>query len=212
MTSVALSESLRTSLQEATAVYHKDVGQVEEYLARRGITREAAAAHLLGYVTETNVQVGHEQYIGRLSIPYLTPSGVTDLRFRSVQDDGGPKYLGRAGADLRLYNPLAFKAPTDYIGICEGEMDCITANTLCSIPSVGLAGVNAWKPYYARAFDDYARVLVFCDGDQPGRELGKKIASVVDRTIVIHMPDGMDVNALYLSEGPDSIRRRAGVS
>ena len=90
-------------------------------------------------------------------------------------------------------------------------MDTITAHSLCGIPAVGLAGVNAWKPYYARAFLDYQRVLVLADGDQPGRELGKTIASVVEQTVVIQMPDGMDVNTVFLSEGPDGIRRRAGV-
>jgi DNA primase len=110
-----------------------------------------------------------------------------------------------------MYNVLAFRNPSDVIAICEGEIDTITANTLCGIPAVGLAGVNAWRPFYARAFLDYQRVLVLADGDQPGKELGKKIASVVEQAIVIPMPDGMDVNATYMNEGADGIRRRAGV-
>lgn len=205
-----LSESLRQSLAEAANNYHRNVDMAAEYLARRGITKEAASQHLLGYVTEDNVAVGHEAFINRVAIPYLTTSGVIDIRFRSIADEVTPKYLGRVGAELTLYNPLAFSIPSDVIAVCEGEIDTITAN-MCGIPAIGLAGVNAWKPFYARAFGDYQRVLVLADGDQPGRELGKKIATQVDQAVVIVMPDGMDVNGTYLMEGADGIRRRAGV-
>lgn len=206
-----LSESLRMSLADAAKTYHDSVELAADYLARRGITKQAAEAHLLGYVTEDNVAVGHEAFVNRVSIPYITTSGVIDLRFRSISDEVTPKYLGRVGAELTLYNPLAFAARSDVIAICEGEIDTITAHSLCGIPAVGLAGVNAWKNFYARAFGDYQRVLVLADGDQPGRELGKKIASQVDQAVVIVMPDGHDVNQTYLNEGPDGIRRRAGV-
>jgi len=206
-----LSESLRMSLAEAATTYHQSVDLASEYLARRGITQAAAAAHLLGYVTEANVAVGHEAFVNRVSIPYITTTGVIDLRFRSISDEVSPKYLGRVGAELTLYNPLSFSVPSDVIAICEGEIDTITAHTLVGIPAIGIAGVNAWKPYYARAFGDYQRVLVLADGDQPGRELGKKIATQVDQAVVIVMPDGMDVNGTYLQEGAEGIRRRAGV-
>lgn len=206
-----LSESLRESLTEAVMAYAASVDLAGEYLARRGITKEAARHHLIGYVTADNCAVGHEMFVNRISIPYLATAGVTDCRFRSISDDVTPKYLGRVGAELTLYNPLAFSTQSDFIAVCEGEIDTITANTLCQIPAVGIAGVNAWKPYYARAFGDYQKVLVLADGDQPGKELGKKIASQVDQAIVISMPDGMDVNATFLHEGADGIRRRAGV-
>lgn len=206
-----LSESLRLSLAEAASAYSLNATEAAAYLGHRGITQEAATAHLLGVVTPDSAAVGHESFIGRLSIPYVTPTGVVDIRFRALADDQGPKYLGRLGAELCMYNVLAFRNPSDVIAICEGEIDTITANTLCGIPAVGLAGVNAWRPFYARAFLDYQRVLVLADGDQPGKELGKKIASVVGQAVVIPMPDGMDVNATYMNEGADGIRRRAGV-
>ena len=205
-----LSESLRLSLAEAVTAYHQSVDEVAAYLAARGITKAAAESHLLGYVTEDNVAVGHEQFIGRMALPYITPTGVVDVRFRAVAEDQSPKYLSRAGSEHILYNVMAFQQQSDYIAICEGEIDCITA-TLCGIPAVALQGTSAWKPFYARAFLDYERVLVLCDGDQPGRDLGKKIATSVDQAVVIHMPDGQDVNSTYLAEGAEGIRRRAGV-
>ena len=211
MTGAVLSESLRLSLAEAVTQYHGSVDEVAAYLAARGITKAAAEHHLLGYVTEDNVAVGHEQFIGRMSLPYITPTGVVDVRFRAVTEEQAPKYLSRAGSEHILYNVMAFRQQSDYIAICEGEIDCITASTLCNIPAVALQGTSAWKPFYARAFQDYERVLVLCDGDQPGKELGKKIATSVDQAVVIHMPDGQDVNSTYLAEGVDGIRRRAGV-
>lgn len=210
MTGVMLSESLKLSLAEAVKNYHGSVDEVAGYLAARGITKAAAEQHLLGYVTADNVAVGHEQFIGRMSLPYITPTGVVDVRFRAVTDEQSPKYLSRAGSEHILYNVMAFRQASDHIAICEGEIDCITAG-LCGIPAVALQGTSAWKPFYGRAFLDYERVLVLCDGDQPGKELGKKIATTIDQAVVIHMPDGMDVNSTYLAEGADGIRRRAGV-
>ena len=211
MSTGMLSESLRMSLAEAVNKYHGSVDEVAAYLAARGITKQAAEAHLLGYVTADNVAVGHEQFIGRMSLPYVTPTGVVDVRFRAVTEEQSPKYLSRAGSEHILYNVMAFRRASDVIAICEGEIDCITANTLCGIPAVALQGTSAWKPFYARAFLDYERVLVLCDGDQPGKELGRKIATSVDQAVIIHMPDGMDVNSTFLAEGVDGIRRRAGV-
>ncbi len=45
----------------------------------------------LGFVA--NPETGHEIYQGKLAIPYITPSGVIDIRFRSLNNDSGPKYL-----------------------------------------------------------------------------------------------------------------------
>lgn len=206
-----LSESLRQSLATATVRYNAAVDQAADYLGQRGITKDVADKHLLGFVTPENVDVGHDSYVNRLVIPYLTPTGVVDVRFRSISDDAGPKYLGRPGAELQMYNVMAFQDPSDVIAICEGELDTIVAG-MCGIPAVGLAGVNAWKPFYTRAFLDYQRVIVLADGDQPGREMGKRIAQQIDHAIVVSMPDGMDVNSTFLAEGADAVRRRIGVA
>lgn len=206
---MTLSVDVKNSLEEATRTYQLQVDAAAPYLAGRGIGRQAATMFRLGYVQEP--MIGHEQYAGRLAIPYLTPSGVVDIRFRAMHDDGSPKYLSRAGADSTLFNVLAFQQDTDVIGICEGEMDTIIANAECGIPAVGVPGANGWKTWYARAFADYRRVIVLCDGDQPGRDLGKKIAQQIDVATVVSMPDGMDVNEVFMSEGMEGIRKRVGL-
>jgi DNA primase len=90
-------------------------------------------------------------------------------------------------------------------------MDTIISHSMCGIPTIGLAGANAWKPWYARAFADYHKVFVLTDGDQPGRDLGKKIAQQIDVAVVVSMPDGMDVNEVFIRDGVEGVRGRIGL-
>lgn len=204
-----LSADARQSLEAATVEYQTQVHLAGPYLAARGISEEAAVGHRLGYVGHP--MIGHEQYVGRLAIPYVTPAGVVDIRFRSLESDDGPKYLSRPGVDSTLYNVTAFEVDTDVIAICEGEIDTIIAHSMCGIPAIGVPGAQGWKQWYARAFADYRQVLVLADGDQQGRDMGKRIASVIDVATVVSMPDGMDVNSTFLAEGADGVRKRVGL-
>jgi DNA primase len=72
-------------------------------------------------------------------------------------------------------------------------------------------GAANWRDWWHRAFHDYRRVVVLADGDSAGREMGKRIAQLIDVATVVVMPDGMDCNAVFLQEGPDGIKRRVGV-
>ena len=133
-----LSVDARRSLEEATQTYHAQVGTVAEYLQGRGIQQEAAFTHRLGFVAVP--MIGHEQYVGRLAIPYITPTGVVDLRFRAISPDDSPKYMSRSGAEQHIYNVPAFQIDSDVIAICEGEMDTIITHSMCGIPAVGMPG------------------------------------------------------------------------
>lgn len=205
-----LSSLQRESLASATLTYSEALpgSPAEEYLAGRGIDATVAATFLLGYVDVP--EVGHDVYTGRLSIPYVTPAGPVDIRFRSLSGDG-PKYLTRPGAQPHLYNVKAFGEDSDVIALTEGELDAVVAHGVAGIPAIGVPGANAWKPFYARAFQDYERVILLCDGDEPGKGWGKRIAQEIEQAIVITMPDSMDVNDIVLAEGPDGLRKRAGL-
>ena len=208
---MTLSSSQRESLASATATYQAALAgsPAETYLAGRGIALEVAGTFRLGYVAEPDV--GHEQYQWRMSIPYVTPAGVIDIRFRTVGDDGGPKYMSRTGSTGHLYNVGAFSIDSPIIAITEGELDCLVTQGIANIPSIGVPGANAWKPFYHRAFQDYDRVILLCDGDAPGREWGKRIAAEIDSALAISMPDGMDVNDFVLLHGATGLRKRAGL-
>ena len=133
----------RESLTKAAKFYHSALHEAEEYLAERGITLEQATKARLGVVLEP--LTGHEQYVNRLAIPYLTRSGVVDIRFRSM-DLSEPKYMGLTGATTHLYNVGAFFRAAGQMCICEGEIDTITLDVACDIPAVGdrKSGRSSW--------------------------------------------------------------------
>ena len=205
---MSLSVELKRSLQQAAEKYHSQLGPAVPYLMARGVTQETASTFRLGFVAEP--EIGHEQYRGRLAIPYVTPSGVIDIRFRALDSDEGAKYLTRPGASSHMYNVPAFQEDVDVIAICEGEFDTMIASQ-CGVTAVGIAGANNWKDWYHRAFRDYRRVLVLTDGDSAGRELGKRIAQQIDVAVVVPMPDGMDVNEFVQAHGAQALRERVGL-
>jgi DNA primase len=187
-------------LGKATEKYGENIYQAEAYLKNRGIPIEVARLAQYGVVEEP--EVGHEAFKGRLSIPYITKSGVVDLRFRSLHPAVEPKYMGLTGAETRMYNVLDIEKATDFIGVCEGELDTITMSMCVGIPCVGVPGANSWKKHYTRLLADFERVFVFADGDQPGTEFARSLARELPVTIV-QLPDGQDVNSMFVQEGSD---------
>lgn len=199
------SVSQRELLTRATEKYSASIQLAEDYLKQRGIPLEVARLARLGVVEEP--EVGHEAFKGRLSIPYLSKSGVVDLRFRSLNPAVEPKYMGLTGADTRMYNVLDIEKAGDWIGVCEGELDTLTLSACVGIPCVGVPGANSWKKHYTRLLADFERVFVFADGDQPGREFASSLARELPVTIV-NMPDGEDVNSVFVAEGADFLRSK----
>jgi DNA primase len=185
-------------LGKATEKYGENIYQAEAYLKNRGIPMEVARLAQYGVVEEP--EVGHEAFKGRLSIPYITKSGVVDLRFRSLHPAVEPKYMGLTGAETRMYNVLDIEKATDFIGVCEGELDTITMSGCIGIPCVGVPGANSWKKHYTRLLADFERVFVFADGDQAGTEFARSLARELPVTIV-QLPDGQDVNSMFVQEG-----------
>jgi DNA primase len=185
-------------LGKATENYGANIYQAEDYLKNRGIPVEIARLAQLGVVEEP--EVGHEAYKGRLSIPYITKTGVVDLRFRALHPAIEPKYMGLTGAETRMYNVLDIEKATNFIGVCEGELDTITMSMCIGIPCIGVPGANSWKKHYTRLLADFERVFVFADGDQPGTEFARSLARELPVTIV-QLPDGHDVNSMFVQEG-----------
>lgn len=202
-----LSNSQRESLEKATENYEQSVELVMPYLMNRGITEQTARMFRLGYVSEP--EIGHEMYKGKLVIPYCTPTGVVDIRFRSLNGDG-PKYLSRPGANTHIYNINALSSDGDLLVLCEGELDTIVA-TQAGFKAVGLPGANNWKPFYSRVLADWGKIMLFCDGDNAGREMAKNISRELENVFSVFMPEGLDVNDVYLAEGAEGLRKRAGV-
>jgi len=206
---VKQSQSQKELLGKATQKYAASIHLAESYLAQRGISPSVARLARLGVVEEP--EPGHEAFIGRLAIPYITKTGVVDLRFRALNPAVEPKYMGMVGASTKLYNVLDIERAGDWIGICEGELDTLTLSSVVGIPCVGVPGANSWKKHYTRMLADFERVFVFADGDQPGREFAASLARELPVT-TISMADGEDVNSTYVKYGGDYIRERMGLT
>ncbi len=177
------SASQKELLGRASEKYAASISLAEDYLRSRGIPIEIARLARLGVVAEP--EVGHEQYQGRLAIPYVTKTGVVDIRFRSLNPAVEPKYMGLTGAETKMYNVTDVERAGDFIGVCEGELDTLTMSACVGIPCVGVPGANSWKKHYTRLLADFERVFVFADGDQPGKEFASSLARELQTLILL---------------------------
>jgi DNA primase len=200
-----VSLSQKASLAKAVQRYKGSIHLAEGYLAKRGLTLEDANTAHLGVVEEP--LPSHELYRGRLVIPYLTPTGVVDIRFRSMGPEE-PKYMGLPGTHTRLYNVTALQEAGDFIAVCEGEIDALTLHLKCGIPAVGVPGATAWKKHYTRILQDFEKVYVFADGDQPGSDFAKHLAKELQSVVTLQMPEGEDVNSQFLQYGYEYFREK----
>jgi DNA primase len=200
-----LNEKQRLSLTEAAERYSSNLTpQARSYLEGRGLTEEVISTFLLGSVVDP--VAGHELATGMISIPYRTPAGVVGMKFRRI-DDGTPKYLWPTGQKVGLFNVVDLHETSNTIAICEGEIDTMVLSGMVGIPSVGVAGVSQWKPWFPKLFESYERILIFADNDikedgrNPGQELAKRIKEDLNKAEIIHLPDNTDVNEVMLSFG-----------
>lgn len=200
-----LSSSQKEFLQRAVLLYSQSAGLAENYLGARGLTLEDAAQFWIGVVDKP--LPGHEQFQGRLSIPYVTPTGVVDLRFRTMSEEE-PKYLGIPGAMTTMFNVQALFKADKYICVCEGELDTVVMHTKTGHPTIGVPGATNWKTHYNRILDDFETVIVLADGDSAGGGFAQKITRELQNVRTVQMPEGEDVNSCYLQYGVDFINGR----
>lgn len=207
-----LSALQRESLEEAVSTYEEALETMPlatSYLDERGLDQGARHRFRLGYVASPTV--GHDPFVGMLSIPYLTPAGPVAVKFRRL-DDQQPKYLGPAGQGARLYNVDALHRSSHEIAICEGEIDAMTLDYGAGIPAVGIDGAQKWQPHYARILSAYERIWIFADNDlkddgsNPGFDLARTIHRDLPQATLIHLPPNTDVNKLYVEQGAQALQ------
>ena len=201
------SESHKSWLTELAQRYHDALTpEVASYLADRGLDKDAASGFRLGLVSDPDP--AHEQYRGRLSIPFITPTGVVSMRFRCLEDHGEQKcddhfhgkYEGVPGESTHLYNVQALHDATDRIGVAEGELDAAVATT-CGLPTVGCPGASNWKPFYYRLFDDFQYVYILGDGDSAGRKWAGGLVPNIPGAVSRVQPAGYDVSSYVAERG-----------
>lgn len=206
-----LSAEQRRYFEQAASTYQADLAGdtgVQAYLRGRGFDGQAAATFRLGVVHRP--LVGHEGYAGRLAIPYITPSGVVNMRFRCLRAhdckaEDCPKYLSADGMDSNLYNVLDLKQDSPFICVTEGEIDAATLS-MAGLPAVGVPGVETWQKHFSKCLDDFEVIYSFADGDKAGRAFGRFLAREA-KARPVRLPPGEDVNSLYMKGGADALRR-----
>lgn len=150
---------------------------------------------------------------GRISIPYITQTGIVQMRFRAIPFTGipgdpepSPKIKGESGVGTTIYNAIQLLSDSEVICVCEGEFDTISA-VQAGLPAIGIPGANAWQSVYGRALR-YRKVVVLADNDDHGE--GLKFAKTVQQDVrgsrIKLMPEGMDVNSFLVAHGEDKLK------
>ena len=179
-------------------------------LSERGISEEVAALYMLGTVTDPINE--HELHNGWLSIPYITAMGYcVGFKFRRL-DDGKPKYGSPTGQKAHLYNVTDITIMSRHIVVCEGELDTVIVSGMLGIPAVGVPGVQAWKPHFAKLFSGYDTVYIVGDNDvkedgsNPGADFSKRVHQELLNGTIITLPPNMDINDYYLAYGAEATK------
>lgn len=211
---MTLTQEQRNLLENQTSQYQSNLYVAAEYLGQRGITEATAVSARLGVVDEP-IHGDADAPYNRLTIPFISRSGVVDIRYRCIRghdcvEFGCPKYLGRPGSSLRIYGVENLVTASSTIGVAEGELDALILNQL-GYEAVGLPGAESWKRHWRRLFEDFERVVVFGDGDPAGKRFIRKFMDEFPQAVEgVQLPDDEDVNSMFLKEGSgffDSILR-----
>lgn len=208
------SSAQLNSLEMATARYHENVEAVASFLVSRGIGKEAAFAQRLGLVSDP--MVGHERFVGHMSIPYRTVAGTVAIKFRCIADHickdvGCQRYDQPSGQKVHLYNAgVLATTRADVVAVCEGELDAILCTHELGIPAVGTAA-GTWLDHYPRCFADFEEVIIIADhdvkpdGSSPGIKHAKKVQSTIPRSRIVTPPAGMDLGEWFITEGREAV-------
>jgi 5S rRNA maturation endonuclease (ribonuclease M5) len=203
-------------MTEAVEQYSRHVTSAESYLRRRDLWDDAVLRGFrLGVVPREGHRPEHRRMVGRLVIPYVTPSGVCNIKFRCIKDhdcsaqgDTHKKYLAATASEDRMFNVQALHDALDTIYVSEGEIDAITA-TIAGFPTVGISGATKYEDHYTKLFEDFAEVVVLADGDTAGEEFAERVMREVEHARVIYMElDGAtDVNEIVAEYGDAALRQ-----
>lgn len=190
-------------------MYAENLYQVEDYLESRGIPLEVAEGFNLGYVAEP-YSTSHQKFAGRLAIPYMTRAGVYTIRFRSVTDTK-PKYLSFPKVKVPLYNVHDLFSNSEVLVITEGELDALVCSALVGTPAVGCPGASGWQPHFALAVADFQTVVIAGDGDDAGAALVDQLSEELPNSRGVVLPEGHDINSLFLESGEQGVRQVLGL-
>lgn len=203
---------------------HTPEGQPRlDYLVHdRGLTEETVARFQLGAVVspeEYGESFAYQAY-GKISIPYITPTGTVLIRYMQPPPrTTGAKYWQPAGSHLGLYNTGAVAAGGSKIVLAEGEVDAMTLAQL-GLPVVGIPGAGNWQGnhHFPAVFDGFDEIIFCQDNDEADKVDGDGVPEMkgaerlmlavkndLPNVRVVLWPKGHDANSAYKAYGPDMI-------
>lgn len=217
---------LTGTLAKSAEIYHAQIGI--SLTGHPGFLEYLESRHLHGLHTIQDFKLGYvadplpgdEQFRGRLAIPYLTPAGVVGMKYRCIEahsckDAKHPKYTQPHGQKQHLYNVAAYHSGRNVLGVAEGEICALSATVHLDIPTWGIPGASQWQSegkYWSLGFRDFDLVVVFADGDEPGKMLAKQIASDAgSRARLVYCDEGQDVNSMIVAGRVDELKKKAGL-
>lgn len=188
----------------------------EEYvLGVRGLDPATVERHRLGYAGPGTNIPGLERFNHHLVIPYLAADGhPVRFKFRSLDPTAEKRYDAPKGQPQRLFNVEAVTTGSDYLAITEGEIDCMSLSQL-GVPTVGIAGVSAWKHHFPRLMEGFNRVVLFKDNDMDGsktdvlEEAIRKDAPDMPLLAIVVPSPFKDINEALVAGAGDLIRQLA---
>lgn len=200
-----ISPARRAALTAQAEGYERNLHLAESYLLDRGISLEAAQMFRLGYDSEGT-------YKGRLAVPYHTPAGVVNLKFRCTRNHdckatGCKKYLFLPALGQHLYNAQVLIQTSDTAIVTEGELDAICVQAYCGLPAVAYPGTESWNAHrhWRLCFEGVGEVIVVADGDEPGHAAARKVAESIGMAArVVDLPTGMDSNSVIQEKGANA--------
>lgn len=158
--------------------------RLEEFIDRRGLTNE----------TVLHFEIGWDSKAKAYTIPVRGHDGEfwNIRRYQLDPPKGRRKIWGVKGMnEVRLYPVQVLDDPSEFIVICEGELDAAIANQE-GYPAITRTGaVGVWQPGWNEHFRD--RVVYIChDKDEGGREgtvkVGRALRGVAREVRVINLP------------------------
>lgn len=151
---------------------------------------------------------------GWIRIPYTHRTGTWGYRYRNpAPRDKRDRYWNPPGQEVHLYNPAHVGFTNREVFFTEGEMDTLVLLHL-GLPAVGLPGANAaFRREWVHLFKG-ADAYLLMDGDDAGRDAAQKLLDGFKKydmsAMRIDLPNGYDVNDLYLEDRDELLRLVGG--
>lgn len=183
---------------------------MEEFLGRRGLDR--SALDLVGARWEPDTGRILFPRLGREESDVVPQSSVAIVGWK-VRDLNRDDHFNIPGGIPGSHTwPLLVRdvLPATGLFICEGETDTMRLAS-SSLPSryssdvMCVPGTNAFQDVWLSFIRSYERIIVMADGDDAGKHLPNKVASLVPGTRCVNLPVGDDVCSFLLKNSEEDL-------